>query len=175
MALRSSRIIHDIESLTISQGRLRGKQFKVWPWEKRFVRGLAKNDIAALCIARGDGKSTLASGIGCSALKPDGEMAQDRGEIIIVASSLKQARIPFRHVKFFMADIIAADRKRWRLIDNSHQAEIEDRETGTVLQAIGSDAKKAHGLAPSLVLADEPAKWESGGREMYAALKDGFG
>ena len=61
------------------------------------------------------------------------------------------------------------------MIDNSHQAEIEDRVTGVVLKAIGSDPDKAHGLAPSLTICDEPAKWLGGGREMYAALKTAGG
>ena len=168
----ASRIISDLKALKITEGRYRGEYFEVLPWQKNFVEGLALNTTAALTVARGNGKTTLVSGIAISALK--GALSRPRGEIVLVASSLKQARIAFRHVLFFMPEV-RKQRKKWRVIDNSHQAEIENRKTGVVLKAIGSDPDKAHGLAPSLVLADEPAKWLGGGREMYAALETAGG
>ena len=170
----ASRIVADLQALKITEGRHRGEYFDVLRWQESFVEGVAANTTAALTVARGNGKTTLVSGIAISAIK--GALSRPRGEIVLVASSLKQARIAFRHVLFFMPEIRhRKNRKRWRVIDNSHQAEIEDRTTGVVLKAIGSDPDKAHGLAPSLVLADEPAKWLSGGREMYAALETAGG
>ena len=60
--------------------------------------------------------------------------------------------------------------------DSANQASIQNRETGATLKAIGSDPRRAHGLAPVLVLADEPAQWEPGKAEaMVAAMKTGLG
>ena len=65
---------------------------------------------------------------------------------------------------------------RWRIQDTAQQASIEDRETGARVKVIGSDPKRAHGLAPVLVLADEPAQWPaSTGERMVAALRTSAG
>ena len=98
-----------------------------------------------------------------------------RGETVIVASSFSQARIAFDHVRAFMVDQLK-DRHRWRIQDTAQQASIEDRETGARVKVIGSDPKRAHGLAPVLVLADEPAQWPpSTGERMVAALRTSAG
>ena len=60
--------------------------------------------------------------------------------------------------------------------DNSQQGEIVDRETGAALRILGSDAKRAHGRAPQLVICDEPSQWPSGtGEQMMAALRTAKG
>ena len=44
------------------------------------------------------------------------------------------------------------------------------------MRCIGSDPRRAHGLAPVLVLADEPAQWpENTGERMVAALRTAAG
>ena len=48
--------------------------------------------------------------------------------------------------------------------------------TGARVRVIGSDPRRAHGLAPVLVLADEPAQWPSStGEKMVAALRTAAG
>ena len=50
------------------------------------------------------------------------------------------------------------------------------RRQGARVRCIGSDPKRAHGLAPLLVLADEPAQWEATKRDaMHAALLTAMG
>ena len=61
------------------------------------------------------------------------------------------------------------------MIDNSHQKEITHQPSKAKLIVKGSDAGRAHGLAPSLLILDEPAKWVSGGRELWAALRTSAG
>ena len=98
-----------------------------------------------------------------------------RGETVIVASSFEQARIAFEHVVAFMGDKLE-DRTRWKVWDTAQQARIEDRKTGARVRCIGSDPRRAHGLAPVLVLADEPAQWPSStGEKMVAALRTAAG
>ena len=161
--------------LTVSQGRRAGEPFAVLPWQSRFVRGAFAPGIqsAALSVARGNGKSTLLSGIAAATL--DGPLAVPRGETVIVASSFEQARIAFEHVVAFMGDKLA-DKGRWKVWDTAQQARIEDRLTGARVRCVGSDPRRAHGLAPVLVLADEPAQWpETTGERMVAALRTAAG
>ena len=151
-------LITYLAGLTISQGRLAGQPFTVLPWQRRFIRGAFAPGVqsAALSVARGNGKTSLLSAIACATL--DGPLAVPRGETIIVASSFEQAKIGFEHIVAFMGDKLA-DRRRWKVWDTAQQARIEDRSTGARVRCIGSDPRRAHGLAPTLVLADEGSQW----------------
>ena len=63
------------------------------------------------------------------------------------------------------------NKARWKVWDTAQQARIECRHTGARVRCVGSDPRRAHGLAPTLVLADEPAQWPpSTGERMRAAL-----
>ena len=171
----SDQIAAYLSGLTVTQGRLAGQAFTVLPWQRRFVRSAftASVQSAALSVARGNGKTALLSGIAAATL--DGPLAVPRGETVIVASSFEQARIAFEHVIAFMGDKLA-DRRRWKIWDTAQQARIEDRMTGARVRCIGSDPRRAHGLAPVLVLADEPAQWPTTtGEAMVAALRTAAG
>ena len=118
------------------------------------------------------------AGIACATLDPEGPLRQRRAETVIVASSFEQGRIDFEHVHAFMQarGFDLDNRKRWRVWDTAQQARIECRETGARVRCIGSDPKRAHGLAPLLVLADEPAQWSANTAEaMHAALRTSMG
>ena len=94
----------------------------------------------------------------------------------MVASSFAQARITFEHVQAFLAGLTAAYPRRYRIGDSANSASIEDRQTGCRVRCIGSAPRRAHGLAPALTLADEPAQWESTKSEsMLAALRTASG
>jgi len=175
---RSTRVVAYLATLKVSQGRLAGEPFEVWPWETRFIRGTFRPGVttAGLSIARANGKTTLLAAVAAATLPP-GPLAVPRGETIIVASSFEQARIAFEHVRAFLEPTLAADRRRrmvdreWRVWDTAQQARIEHTPTGGRVRCIGSDPRRAHGLAPSLVLADEPAQWpRTTGERMRAAL-----
>ncbi len=94
-----------------------------------------------------------------------------------MASSHTQGRTVFEDVLGFMGqrhDL--SKRTEWRREDSSQLARLEHRATGARIRTIGSDPRRAHGLRPLLVLADEPAQWEpnKAGR-MLAALRTGLG
>ena len=164
-----------LAGLAVTQGRLAGQTFQVLPWQSRFVRGALGPGVqsAALSVGRGNGKTTLLAGIACATL--DGPLAMARGETVIVASSFEQARISFEHILAFMGDKLR-DKRRWKVWDTCQQARIEDRVTGSRVRCIGSDPRRAHGLAPVLVLADEPAQWPPTTAEaMVAALRTAAG
>ena len=166
--------IQFIERLTISQGRHAGKAFTTLPWQRRFLRGALAPGVAesALSVGRGNGKSTLIAGVACAAL--DGPLAEDAAEIVIVASSHEQAGLIFRHVQRFLQEDI--DRKKYRVWDSPNTSRLMQKQTGTMLQVKGSDPKRLHGAAPSLILADELAQWPRGRiEEMLAALRTASG
>ena len=167
-------LIDYISALEITQGEGVGASFPLFPWESRFLRGAFKTaGDAALSVARGNGKTTLLSGVAAAFV--DGPLRQPRAEVIIAASSFSQARIAFEHVRAFLGPKIA-DKQTWRVWDTSQTASIEHRPSGARVRCIGCDPKRAHGLAPALVLADEPAQWERTKAEgMVAALRTAMG
>ena len=98
-----------------------------------------------------------------------------RGETVIVASAFDQARIGFGHVLAFLRERHGADledRSLWRVWDSpAIRRQSRTATTAQSVKAIGSDPRRAHGLAPVLVLADEPSQWEPAKAEaMVAAL-----
>ena len=164
-----------LSGLEVSQGRLSGEALTVFPWQRRFIRGAFREGVttAALSVARANGKTTLVAGIAAATL--DGPLTVPRSETVLVASSFEQARIGFEHVLAFMGDKLR-DRGRFRVWDTAQQARCEDRKTGARVRCIGSDPRRAHGLAPSLVLADEPSQWpRATGERMVAALRTAAG
>jgi len=166
-----ARLTKYVRQLVITEGRFAGQRMRVLGWQNNAYGAVVDHNTLAISMARGNGKTAWASALGCSALDPGGPLFLPRGEIVMVASSHGQARIAFRHVFYFMRPIIeAAPRDEWRVRDSTQLSQIEHRPSGTVLKALGSDPKRAHGLAPTLIIADEPAKWIGGGREMYVAL-----
>lgn len=126
-------------------------------------------------MGRGGGKTTFFAGIGNETLT--GELYKPGAETVIVASSFDQAIICFRHLRsFFEQRIPDEELGDWSINDSSTRAQIRHKPTNTVVKVRGSDPNRAHGLAPSLVLADEPARWEPNkSREMLAALETGMG
>ena len=92
-----------LEGLVVSEGRLSGERLRLMKWQKDFLRGFTETDgISCLTLARGQGKTTLCAGIATATL--DGPLMKSRAETVIVAGSLQQARVSFRHVKFFMGE-----------------------------------------------------------------------
>lgn len=166
-----------IGSLTITQGAGVGERFRVLPWQARFLkRAFAVEGDAALSISRGNGKSTLVAAIAAAVV--DGPLRQPRAEVVCVASSFSQGKIIYEHVRAFLeaAGRDLSDRRTWRVQDSQNVATIEHKATGARVRCIGSDPKRAHGLAPLLVLADEPAQWEwTKADAMLAALRTSMG
>ena len=130
-----------------------------------------------MTIARGNTKTSTSGAIGACAL--DGPLAIKNGEILLTASSLKQAGKAFKHVRVVPGGRLGMPLRAhpdWRYINNSHEKAIENRKTGATLIGLGSDPDRAHSYAPSLIIADEPAKWpRSEGTEMFVALSTSLG
>ena len=165
--------------LTLSGGDLNGRPFTVWPWEKRFLFGtFAQPGNAALSIARGNGKSAFVAALAAAVVVPGGPLHGTRREVVCVASSFLQSRIIFEDVLSYARGLghDLADRELWRRQDSQNVATLEYVKTGARVRCIGSDPKRAHGLRPFLVLADEGGMWEAGkADQMISALRTGLG
>ena len=168
------KLIEYLEGLTISQGEGAGERIRLFPWQKKFVReAFGQDGDAALSIARGAGKTTLMAGIACAFI--DGPLRQRRAEVVAIASSFAQGKLLFDHCKAFLGERLG-DKKTWRVSDSDQTAFIEHRPSGAKLRTLGCDPRRAHGLAPSLILADEPSMWESTKSErMVSALRTSMG
>ena len=162
-------ILDHLSTLTVTQGPLRGEPFPAIPWQQRAVRGAFAPgvDTAAISVSRSNGKSTLFAAVADAHLR--GPVSEPREEVVICAASLTQARIIFEHVLAF-GDGTYEQRSRYKLNNTEQKATLEDRRSGARVRAIGSDPRKAHGLAPKIVLADEPAQWGPQAEAMLAAL-----
>ena len=172
----ANELIRWMEGLKITEGPLAGTDFHAMPFQRRFVKGIMGEGVkeGALSVGRWNGKTTLTGALGAAAFV--GPLALPRGQTTIIASSLGQAKIAFDHARYFLEPMFEEEPRRFRLIDNSHTCLMEDRETGAVLKAIGSDGKRAHGLAPVMLILDEPAQWPINfGAKMYAACVSALG
>lgn len=169
------RLRKDFESLVVTEGPLLGEPFQILDWQDELLQAVPRHSEILLTMPRGNGKTTITSAIARSALRPGGALFVPRGQIVLAASSLKQAAIAFNHIKFFMQDDLydedGKERKdTWRIKDNSQVMSIEHRKTGTKLITIGSDSDRSHGLGPSVILADEPSRWKRQGESLIVSL-----
>ena len=169
-------LIDWLQTLPVTQGEGAGRPLEILPWQRDVVADLQRDDIQsmALSVGRANGKSTLLASIAAASIA--GPLVQPRADTVVVAASFMQSRIIFEHTLAFLSDRIAEDRKRWRILDSSNVAWIQDRETGARLRCLGCDPARAHGLAPALVLADEGSQWPAHLSErMRAALATAAG
>ena len=177
----SRELIAWMGGLTLSGGDLDGQQFEVWPWEKRFIRGtFGQPGNAALSIGRGNGKSGFVAALAAAVVCPGAPLHGARREVICVASSFAQSRVIFEDVLAYAMSLghDLSDRELWRRQDSQNMATLEYQPSGARVRCCGSDPRRAHGLRPYLVLADEPAQWESASGKseaMRSALLTGLG
>ena len=166
-------------NLTLSGGDLDGQKFQVWPWEKKFILGtFGQSGNAALSCGRGQGKSAFVAALAAAVVCPGAPLHGNKRDVVCVASSFQQARVIFEDVLAYVRGLghDLADRGLWRRQDSANQATLEHRPSGSRVRCVGSDPKRAHGLRPFLVLADEPAQWEGTKTEaMISALRTGLG
>ena len=150
-------LVEFAESLTVSQGEHEGELLTLLPWEREYlerVEASAGGELG-LSVAAGAGKTTLVATIAAAAVA--GPLARRRAAAVIVAGSFAQACIGFDTARSFLQETIAADPDRWRVLRSEQTALIQDRATGAELRAREASARTLHGLAPGLVIGDEPA------------------
>ena len=156
MAHTSHALADYLRGLVISQGPGVGEPMELLPWQHDLVGLFDSTGPVNLTVARKNGKTTLCAGIAAASLT--GPLMQPRADTVLAAATLRQARIAFDHVRWFLRDELR-DKRRFRVQNTVSTAEIEDRETGAKLFCIGAGNPDAvHGLAIGLAIIDEPAK-----------------
>lgn len=171
------RVLAFLGELPIVSGLKAGERLELLEFQSQFVRGVygdvddlgrRRVRLAALSVARGNGKSALLAGLSLAHLL--GPMREAYGECYAAALDREQAGVLYRMVRGYIEATpwmaAAVNIRDWH-----KQVEVEaDRSTWT---ALTSDARKAHGLAPSFWIADEVAQWRS--RELWDNLATGMG
>ena len=162
---RPERVIRFLEFLPITKGPLAGKRMKLLDEQRAFVaavygdldkKGRRRRRIAIKSEPKGNGKTGLLAGIAlCHLLGPE---AEPRGEIYSAAIDRQQAAIMFNE----MEAIILAVPEFARICNPVRfHKKIEVTEGpagGSIYEALSADARRSHGLAPSLWVYDELAQ-----------------
>ena len=169
------RLIASLESAPIGDGDLVGQPFQCWPYQRRFLRGAFKPGVlrAGLSLARGGGKTGLASALALDSIRPAGALHVAAGETIVAASSFQQARLTFEAVKTSL-ELLEED-GAYRILDQQNMAMIQHRDTKARLRVAGSDNKRAHGWRFNLAICDEPSQWGPRGESLAAAIRTALG
>ena len=168
-----------IGGLVIPQGRYQGQPFRLFAWQKRFLRGaFTQPDDAALTVSRGAGKSTFVAALAAACV--DGPLAEPNAESLIIASSFDQGLLVWRHVLRLLSPVLERDgvgvKGRFRMQDSANRATLTDTHTGAMLRVQGSDPRRLHGAAPCLLIGDELAQWPPSQIDaMLAALETSRG
>jgi phage terminase large subunit-like protein len=171
------KVLAFLRSLPIVSGLKAGERLELLAFQEQFVRAVYGNvddlgrrrvRLAALSVARGNGKSALLAGLSLAHLL--GPMQEPYGEVYAAALDREQAGVLYRMCRAYVEATpwmaAAVNVRDWH-------KEITHEETQSVWRALTSDARKAHGLAPSFWIADEVAQWRS--RELWDNLATGMG
>jgi phage terminase large subunit-like protein len=151
------------------KGPAAGQPFVLEPWQRRFVKEFSRVNgederiykRGMLGVARGNGKSPLASGLALRELVA----RSDEPDVILAAAARDQARVVFEYARGFvesgpLADVLQVGRH-----------EIRNPLNGGVLRTVSADGFVAHGLNPSAVIIDELHAWNTNKQhELFDAL-----
>lgn len=172
----AEKVLAFLRTLPIVSGLRAGETMELLGFQEQFVRGVyeptnAAGDrlvrLAALSVARGNGKSAVLAGLSLAHLL--GPMLEPYGECYAAALDREQAGVLYNMTRAYIEAVpwMAA-----RVNIKDWHKEIIDERTNSRWRALTSDARKAHGLAPSFWVADEVAQWRS--RELWDNLKTGM-
>lgn len=152
-----------------------GFRSELLPWQRRFVRrALAPGtDTAALTIARGNGKSSLAAWIGARALTPGDPLFRAGSESHMIAASVGQSR----RTTFKLLRRYFDERGDWRVAESVNNAHVLHKPTNTRLSVLAANPKTAQGLVSvPLAILDEPGAFEVvGGAAVWDAVRTAQG
>jgi phage terminase large subunit-like protein len=173
----ADQVLAFLETLPIVSGLRAGEALELLEFQRQFVRGiygprtddgLRRVRLAALSVARGNGKSALLSGLSLAHLL--GPCLEPYGECYAAALDREQAGVLYHQTRAY---IEATPWMAARVNIKDWHKEIIDEESQSRWRALTSDARKAHGLAPSFWIADEVAQWRN--RELWDNLATGMG
>lgn len=135
----------------------------VYGWKR--ADGTRRFRTAWVELARKNGKSTLVYPAGLYALALDGEAG---GEVYSIATKRDQAKIVFD-----MAKRAVTRTPDLAQLIQVFAFKLVNEESGSVFEAVSSDADTLDGLNPSAALCDEIHKWK--GRALWDVIETGMG
>ena len=146
---------------------------KLRPFQREWLRKALSPDcqIAALSVARGNGKTALLGWLAAQAMTPGSALWKERQETLVVAASIEQGRTL---VEFAKDDL---DLREYQVSDASNRLHIRHKGTNTRLRVLSSDPRRAMGLSRfGLLIGDEPGTWQArGGELMFHSLRQALG
>ena len=172
------RAVDFLRILKHPKSRSRGKAFELPDWQERIIRRIygpchpdgrriVRN--VTIMLPRGSRKTSLAAAI--SLIHLFGPERVNGGQILMAAADQKQAKICFEEsTGICRADKRIADAMAFR----DYQNKLIHPKSGSVIEAISSDAGTKHGSTPSVVIADEIHAWGVRGQELWNVLKTGL-
>ena len=172
---RLPALVSSLESAPVGDGDLLGEPFRALPYQRRFLRGAFRPGVlrAGLSLARGGGKTGLASALALDSIRPGGALHVPGGETVVLAASFQQARLTFEGVVRSLE--LLGEAGEFRVRDQQNLADIQHRGTGARLRVAGSDNRRAHGWRFNLALCDEPSQWGPRGELLAAAVRTALG
>ena len=173
--MKTAKLIASLEAAPVGDGDLIGQPFRCLPYQKRFIRGAFQPGVirAGCSLARGGGKTGLASALALDSIRPSGAIHKPGGETIVIASSFQQARLSFEAALRSLE--LLGEAGAYRVRDQQNLADIQHRETKARLRVAGADNRRAHGWRVNLVIGDEPSQWGPRGELLAAAIRTALG
>lgn len=159
---RVEKVMQFCEELPITKGILVGTKLKLLPDQVDFIRAVygAPDDrpvrLGIKSAPRGNGKTSLVAALAlCHLLGPE---AEPRGEVYSAAIDRMQAAILFHEMEAIIW-AVPGFRERCNLLKQHKRIEVlSGVGAGSRYEALSADARRAHGLAPSLWIYDELAQ-----------------
>ena len=165
---------------------------KLRKFQRDFIRNATRREIttAALSIARGNGKSTLAGYLCARIMTPNDPLFRPRTESVIVASSLEQGRTVYKAARDILRESLGLDAlgddadldgddlgPDYRVSDSLTKIRIQHKRTKTSVQVRGANARNLMGLVKCpWVICDEPGAWKvTDGQLMWDAIDTAHG
>ena len=180
-----------------TEGHLAPGRIDLEPWQKAFLSaifGIVDEDgyrqfrEVVLVIARKNGKSLMASGIGNYFFRCEGGFG---AKIFCIAPKLEQADIVYNNIwqmvtldpeyQAMKEELDERDTHNVKIHDQSmlpkhRQSDLAIIGTNSSVKKIAFSAKKSDGFNPSLCICDEIAAWEGDkGLKQYEVMKSGMG
>jgi phage terminase large subunit-like protein len=170
---RAAKMIAFLEWLPITKGLLAGEKMRLLPEQRTFVQAVYGSDvrIAVLSEPRGNGKTGLLCGLALGHLL--GPESEPRGEIYSAAIDRAQAALLFSEMEAVIVAVPEFD-CRVNIVRFHKKLEVLDGDgEGSVYEALSADARRAHGLSPTLWVYDEMAQAKN--RELLDNLTTAMG
>jgi phage terminase large subunit-like protein len=169
-----------IEFLPITKGKLAGRKIKLLPDQREFIQnvygrftkdGRRLTRTAVKSEPKGNGKTGLLAPMAlCHLLGPESEQ---RGEIYSAAIDRQQAGIMFNEMEAIISEMPEFDCRVNIQRFHKRIEVLEGTGKGSIYEALSADARRSHGLAPSLWVYDELAQARD--REMFDGLMNAMG